>query len=212
MPGHPTSVAVVIGDLVGSRGAADRRALHETLVAALDRVSTETAPVDPFAVSAGDEFQAAFARLGAALDAVLRLRVALLPDVDTRFGIGWGEVTRLDEHTQDGPAWWAAREAVEWVHEAEDRPGTRHARTAYRSDDPHAPLPAAVNAALLCRDHLMGSWDERSHRILRGLMSGHTQAEVAAAEGVSASAVSQRVRGDGIGVVLTAAGWLAELP
>ena len=58
----------------------------------------------------------------------------------------------------------------------------------------------------------MGSWDERSHRILRGLMSGQSQAEVAAAEDVSASAVSQRVRGDGIGAVLLAAEWLAELP
>lgn len=204
--------AVIIGDLVGSRGAADRRALHATLLAALDDVSTRTAPVDPFAVTAGDEFQASYPRVGAALDAVLRLRVALLPDVDTRFGIGWGPVTRLDERTQDGPAWWAARTAVEWVHGAEERSTTRHARAAYRTDDPHAPPPAAVNAALLCRDHLMGSWDERSHRILRGLMSGHSQAEVATAEGVSASAVSQRVRGDGIGAVLTAAEWLAQLP
>ena len=131
--------AVVIGDLVGSRGAPDRRALHETLLTALADVSEATAPLDPFAVTAGDEFQASYPRLGAALDAVLRLRVALLPEVDTRFGIGWGPVTRLDERTQDGPAWWAARSAVEWVHEAEERSATRHVRTAYRTEDPHAP-------------------------------------------------------------------------
>ena len=63
----------------------------------------------------------------------------------------------------------------------------------------------AVNAALLCRDHLVGSLSERSVRLLRGLMDPHTtQSELATLEGISASAVSQRVRADGIGVVLAA--------
>jgi hypothetical protein len=74
-------------------------------------------------------------------------------------------------------------------------------------------VEAAVNAALLCRDHLVGSLSDRSLRLLRGLMDPHTtQGRLAAAEGISASAVSQRVRTDGLGVVLAAHELLRDLP
>ena len=45
----------------------------------------------------------------------------------------------------------------------------------------------AVNAALLCRDHLVGSLSDRSVRLLRGLMDPHTtQSELAHARRASA--------------------------
>ena len=84
-------------------------------------------------------------------------------------------------------------------------------RTAYRSEEPGAPDPASVDAALRCRDHLLGSLDERSQRILGGLMAGRTQAEIADSEDISASAVSQRVRGDGLALLLQVADQLAEV-
>ena len=90
--------------------------------------------------------------------------------------------------------------------------GSTQVRTAYRiaqgSDGPSAP---AINAALQCRDHLLGSLDDRSRRILGGLMSGETQVEIAAAEGISPSAVSQRVRRDGLGVLVASAAELRQV-
>jgi hypothetical protein len=76
--------------------------------------------------------------------------------------------------------------------------------------DPHVnaatdgPDPDAVNAALMCRDQMVGSVSQRSLRLLRGTLDGRTQAELATDEGISASAVSQRVRHDGLAVVLAA--------
>ena len=79
-------------------------------------------------------------------------------------------------------------------------------RTAYRlAEGSDGPGAAAINAALQCRDHLLGSLDDRSRRILGGLLSGTLQAEIAQAEGISPSAVSQRVRRDGLGVLVSAA-------
>ncbi len=46
--------------------------------------------------------------------------------------------------------------------------------------------------------------DDRGLSVLRGLLAGRTQREVAASLGVSTSAVSQRVRHDGLGVLLAA--------
>jgi DNA-binding Lrp family transcriptional regulator len=52
---------------------------------------------------------------------------------------------------------------------------------------------------------------ERSAMLLRGLVEGRTQRELAEAEGVSASAVSQRVRRDGLGIVLRSDELLEEV-
>lgn len=200
------SPCVLIGDLVGSRATDDRSALHRALEATLADVDAAVAPVTGLRVTAGDEFQGTYATLGAAIEAALRVRLALLPDSDARFGIGRGGVTVLDADRgiEDGPGWWAARTAIVDIEEAAERPTTRHARTAFRAsaDDPAEP---AVNAALLCRDHLVGSLSQRSLRLLKGLMDPETtQRELADREGISASAVSQRVRTDGIGAVLEA--------
>ena len=59
-----------------------------------------------------------------------------------------------------------------------------------------------MDAALLGRDEVVGRLSERGLSVLRGLMAGRTQREIAEAEGVSTSAVSQRVRHDGLGIVL----------
>ncbi|HET9021369.1 MAG TPA: SatD family protein [Ornithinibacter sp.] len=221
-----SSPCLLLGDVVGSRGATDRRALHDAVERALRTVNEAVPAVRPLRVTVGDEFQGSYASLGGALEAALRVHLELRPHVDTRIGLGRGEVTVLDAERgiEDGPGWWAAREAIEAVEEAATRPATRRLRTAYRSADagdggaggPHAAGAtdeAAVNAALLCRDHLVGSLSDRSVRLLRGLMEPHTtQGELAAREGISASAVSQRVRHDGIGAVLAAQELLRGLP
>ena len=210
------SRCTLIGDIVGSRGSVDRADLHRAVEAALRQVDDAVPSLTGLRVTVGDEFQGSYATLGEALDAGLRVRLALLPDVDTRVGIGRGSVTTLDPDRgiEDGPGWWAARSAVEAAEEAAAKPATRHVRTALRvapSEDDTA--VDAVNAALLCRDHLVGSCSERSIRLLRGLMQPHTtQGDLATLEGISPSAVSQRVRADGLGAVLAAHDLLRRLP
>ncbi len=210
-----TSLCVVIGDIVGSRAAEDRRAVHDAVTGALAVADRVVPSVRGLAVSIGDEFQGAYATLGEALDAALRVRLLLLPDVDVRVGVGRGTASVLDpeQGVEDGPAWWVARDAVVAVEADAERAATRLARTAFRDADGPSPQVDAVNAALLCRDHLVGSLSDRSLRLLRGRMDPDTtQAELAEREGISASAVSQRVRADGIGAVLAAHELLRRLP
>jgi hypothetical protein len=220
------SAAAVIGDVVGSRTSADRAALHARLTALLAEANQRLEPLVPLRITVGDEYQGCFATVGEALHATLWLRLQVAPEIHLRHGIGWGGVTVLADQprVEDGPGWWAAREAIEAVKRLESRPATRHLRTAYRRADadrdastesapevdPHVdaatdgPDPDAVNAALMCRDQMVGSVSQRSLRLLRGTLDGRTQAELATDEGISASAVSQRVRHDGLAVVLAA--------
>jgi hypothetical protein len=209
-----SSPCVVIGDIVGSRAAEDRQRVHDHLVAALATVRSVVPPERGMRVTVGDELQGVYRTLGEALQATFLLRLHCLPEVDVRLGIGRGEVTVLERArgVEDGPGWWAARDAVEAAEGSAGRAATRQLRTVYRSTVPD-PQQDAVNAALLCRDHLVGSVSERSVRLLRGLMEpGTTQAELAEREGISASAVSQRVRADGLGAILAAQELLRGLP
>ncbi|MGE5696944.1 MAG: SatD family protein [Candidatus Sericytochromatia bacterium] len=200
--------AALIGDVVGSRHDTDRSVLHRRLAVALHAAAA--AAVDPPAFTVGDEFQGSYRTLGDAIDAALRMRLALAPDVDVRFGIGWGEVTILDEktRTQDGPGWRAAREAIEWTATIQRQPGLTLVRTTLRGNRDDV---AAVNAALMFRDQLLGSLDDRSLRILQALMKHQSKKDIAKAEGISPSAVSQRAGRDGLDLIVLASEQLRNI-
>lgn len=201
-----TVVATLIGDVVGSRSAADRPGLHEQLAGVLAEANTRLRPVVPLRITVADEYQGCFATVGEALHAALWLRLRLAP-TQLRHGVGWGAVAVLadEPRVEDGPGWWVARAAIEAVKADAKRAATRLMRTAYRlADETDGPDPGAVNAALMCRDQMIGSVSDRSLRLLRGLLDGTSQADLATAEGISASAVSQRMRKDGLAVVVAA--------
>ena len=195
----------VIGDLVGSRRSVDRPAIHARFEQAVASVNEAYAPPVPLRIGTGDEFQGIFATLGDAIAATLRIRLALLPHVDVRQGIGWGRVLVLAEEprVEDGPGWWAARSAVEVLEGYERKAPLRAVRTAYvAADGEPGPSPELVNAALMARDQIVSGLSERSMSVLDGLLRGRMQQVIADDLGISPSAVSQRIRADGIGVVL----------
>ena len=176
----------VIGDLVGSRLVEDRAAVQSALVAALRSTNEVVLPEQDLEPTVGDEFQGAYAALPDATHAALVVRLRLLPLVDIRVGIGQGEAHTIDDtrtpRIQDGPAWWAAREALEHL----GKPRNAGLRTWFSGDS-----AAAENAYLLTRDGLVDRLSERGHRMLALALAGHTQREIAELEGVSPSAVSQ---------------------
>ena len=210
--GDPSLRATVIGDVVGSRRARDRSDLHRAVTTALRRVADGA--IDPLAFTVGDEFQGSYPTVGAAIYAAFSLRLLLAPEIDVRFGIGWGAVTVLDATAgiQDGPAWWAARDAIRHTADAQRQPGFALVRTTFRAPNDTRDDVAAVNAALMCRDHLLGSLDDRSLRIVRGLMNGRTKKELAEAEGISPSAVSQRASRGGLDLIVLASQYLRSVP
>ncbi len=217
---------MLIGDIVDSRLHPDRQRLHDALERAISDANAALTPLDPLVITLGDEFQGVFATIGDALAASFRVRSRLHPLADVRFGVGRGDVSTLDPERgiHDGPGYWAARDAIVEVEERATRPRSRTARTGYSpgaaplhaadaaSDASPDTTLAALRVALDCLDFMVGSMSTTTRDILGGLMDGQSQHDVAARLGVSASAVSQRVRRDGVGVALDAMAALGRLP
>lgn len=196
---------VVLGDVVGSRRAPDRAALHHTLAEVLARANERFS--GDLRVTVGDEYQGHLPTIGQALAATWWIRLHLAPGVDVRHGIGLGPTAVLDDATgiEDGPGWWAAREAIEDAERRAARARSRATRdrlVAAADSDRDPGLVVALNAALSARDELTSRLDERSVSVLRGLLEGRSQREIAEREGISASAVSQRMRTDALGMLL----------
>jgi hypothetical protein len=188
--------------------------LHDAFAAAIARANAEVPVDDPAVITVGDEFQGVYPTLGAALRASFVVRTELFPRADIRFGLGRGDVTTLDpvRGIHDGPAYWAAREAITIAEDRAQRAQTRTSRTAYVAPDEPPATVAVVRAALDCLDFMVGSMSTTSRAILGGLMHGLAQHDVAERVGISPSAVSQRVRRDGIGIALEAMATLGDLP
>lgn len=184
-----SNVAALLVDVVGSRGAS-RRLRHETLLAAVESVNQRVPAVHELRFTVGDELQGIYPDPPQALHAAYTLRLAVAPGVDLRVGVGLGEVTTIDEARgiQDGSAWWQAREAVDEVRRRASDAGYRGLRTALIGiDDP------LLNATVGLVDAQLSRLRGGAVGTLRGLLDGLSNAEIAAVEGISESANSQRV-------------------
>jgi hypothetical protein len=192
----------LLGDVVASRRHPDPGIRRDRIAEALSLANERLETIQPLTPTIGDEFQALFPNVVSALDATLVVRLALLGEMDVRFGIGSGELFPYDvaraPFEQDGPAWWAAREAVDLVRELSQRheqPRGLRTRWVDAGADPPVQV-AAVNAFVLCRDELVAAMDPRDAAAMLGLLADEPLTRIAEAEGVSVSALSQRaIRG-----------------
>lgn len=198
----------MIGDLVGSRQQESRAEAQQQLLAALDLVNQRVPAIQKLEPTIGDELQGVYGSLHDALYATVLVRLALPEGMDCRFGIGAGKVEIVGSSayglTQDGQAWWSAREAIDDA-KARGRsfPGLRTRIVREGSDKGDV-----VNAYLLCRDTLVSDFDGRQRRIALGVLDGKKLAQIADDEGISTSAVSQRHR-SGVNVLVES---IAEVP
>lgn len=210
----------VIADIISSRRLPDREAAQQQLEAVLSRSATGLELAQEPWPTVGDEFQAVARTLEDALCLTLRVGLLLPPGLALRFGIGAGQVRTVGRQPegmiQDGSAWWAAREAVDSAHAAQDA-GLGFVRTRYRmapaEERASAPSGAEavacraeeryVNALLVLRDQAVDRMAPRPRRLVAHLLMGATQVQAAALEGVTQAAVSDLSRGSAAGLLET---------
>ncbi|MEL5990374.1 SatD family protein [Microbacterium phosphatis] len=194
-------VIAVIADIVASRAAHDRDAVQREIEAAAREVErTRPRARQDWWPTVGDEFQAVYDTMEDALVATLFLQLALPEGVACRFGLGVGDITpvesRLADRIQDGPGWWAAREAVGRANllDKGKLPGVRSWLVVHEgeSDALRAREPV-VNAYLLLRDQVVADMNPRARRATFDTWRGMQQKDIAAKEGITQAAVSQAI-------------------
>lgn len=199
----------VIADIVASRRLDDRAAAQRQIARVIEHVETDLpATHQPLTPTVGDELQGQYDRLDDALASLLLVRLALPDDIDCRFGVGVGDVRPivLDDRTvPEGPAWWAARQAVETVERMQQRaaPFARTWITAAKGEDAAMVDTVTVaNAYALARDQLVSAMSERTRRLTAGRCLGRSQRDLAEGEGISQSAVSQALASAGSAAIV----------
>ncbi len=200
-------VVAVIGDLVQSRRHTDQMALFATVRRSLEEVNLHVRAFQPLQMTIGDEFQAVYETVPAALDACLMVRLELAGTCDVRFGIGWGEISTYDSDVapmaQSGSSWWNAREALDRAASEVTRRGwPRGMRTTISGLPPDE--NATMNAFLLCHDELLSAMDERASKVTLGLMLGRRQIDIAKELGISQPAVAKRQKESGAMAIIRA--------
>lgn len=197
------SYAALVGDVIASRQTGDREELQHFLDEAMIRGNSVVSAVQPLRMTIGDEFQGLFEDVQSAISATLQIRLALLPSVDVRIGIGWGTLDMVPQDPpfgQDGPCWWRGREAIDEVKKSESSNAVpRSVRTLVRTGDASEDL---FNAYLVSRDHITAAWDEVDFEIARLYLEGTNQTGISKQVGLSQSSVSRRLQNHGILAVL----------
>lgn len=204
-------VATLIGDVVGSRQVAQRRQLQHEIDASLARVNESLSPVQPIRSTIGDEFQGAFACVSDAVTASLCVQLELLTGpfkANVRFGLGWGRTDVFDAErpipSQDGEAWWTARDAIDRSKVLQHEARTKFVSACF-GPAPSAPWGSAVDAYLGLRDRMVWGMSRRQLLLLLHMTNGANLNVAAEREGISPSGAFQALERSGGFALLDAA-------
>ena len=191
------NVLCLIGDLVDSRTAGDRAALQGRLEGALAAVNTGSAAhlLSPATVTLGDEYQAVYKDAGSLFADLWSVLRRVHPQ-RIRFSLGLGSldtpVNRRQAIGMDGPAFHAAREAMEGPFKRSGRLFVLSSRI------PGAGEPAWINAALALISSDIQSWQPTRHLVFERHLRGVDAKEIAAEAGISPAAVYKNIRAGGL--------------
>lgn len=182
-------ILALIGDLVDSRTAPDRRGVQQHLEAALVQANTPSAGIaSPYTLTLGDEFQAVLNDGGRALADAVDIQAAVHP-VLVRFSLAVGQLsTDINPNRalgMDGPAFHHARDGIDAMKAGD---GTLFQITGLDDD-----VSALCNASLGLVSNAFGKWHTRRFRILAALQRDVPVPDIARQLGISEQAVYKNI-------------------
>jgi hypothetical protein len=199
---------VVIGDVVASRAAGDRRELQRSLSAAVQRInaSARRRLASPYTITLGDEFQAVYRSARDLFGDLWVLLEALYP-VELRLAAGIGGIATPINKKQalgmDGASFHRARATMDRLK--------RERRTIIQVQGGEGEL-ALANDALRLACRLLAGWKRETLSTLVCLGRGLSVDEIARLMKVTPRAIFKRIRSSSLREVLALAGSLeAEL-
>ena len=159
-----------------------------------------------FTLTLGDEFQALLEVDAPVFQIIDTLRSELKP-TQLRFGIGLGEIVTdidpLQSIGADGPAYWNARAAINFVHQKNDYGNTQIYFSSGKENQDFF-----VNALIASGEAIRSSWRDSQEEILLNLLKrsvyseSFSQQDLAQSLSINPSALSKRLKSSSIRVYL----------
>ena len=198
----------LIADVIDSKMVQERFDLQKQLEITLQKINGLFADylASCFTLTLGDEFQALLKVDAPIFQIIDTLRSELTP-TQLRFGIGLGEiVTEIDPLQSigaDGPAYWNARAAINFVHQKNDYGSTQIYFSSGKENQDFF-----VNALIASGEAIRSGWRDSQEEILLNLLKrsvyseSFSQQDLAQSLAINPSALSKRLKSSSIRVYL----------
>ena len=198
----------LIADVIDSKMVQERFDLQKQVEKTLQKMNELFGDymVSRFTLTLGDEFQALLKVDAPIFQIIDTLRSELTP-TQLRFGIGLGEIVTAIDPLQsvgaDGPAYWNARAAINFVHQKNDYGNTQIYFSSGKENQDYF-----VNAFIASGEAIRSGWRESQEEILLNLLKRSvysetfSQQDLAQSLGLNPSALSKRLKSSSIRVYL----------
>lgn len=198
----------VIGDIINSKIIEDRRTFQDDFKKILSMINDKYKAniISNFTITTGDEFQGIL-RIDKNLLKILDELYVNIPK-DFRLGIGYGQITtEINPQLSigaDGPAFWRAREAIDYVH----KNNYKNRCNIYFIGDRE--LDSTINTIFLLSETIKSQWtilqEETFKMMIReGIYSENfNQQDFAKRINITESSLSKRLSAGNIKIYLRA--------
>ena len=199
----------IIGELVAVQKTSNHFKLQEDLKSVLKRInlvySSEFA--SPFTLLTGGEFQALCKPTPYLFLMIDQIQLAFRGRVEIRFGLGLGTIlTAIDPKQSigaDGPAYWEARKALDFIGNHTDYGSSQ---VAFSSD--YQQINRVIYPLLTASDFIKSNWNSSQYELFQTLLDykiyqeSFRQNKVAEKMKLSPSAFTKRLKSSGIKIYL----------
>lgn len=208
----------LIADVIDSKMVQERLDLQKQVEKTLQKMNELFGDylASRFTLTLGDEFQALLKVDAPVFQIIDTLRSELTP-TQLRFGIGLGEIVTAIDPLQsvgaDGPAYWNARAAINFVHQKNDYGNTQIYFSSGKENQDFF-----VNALIASGEAIRSGWRDSQEEILLNLLKrsvyseSFSQQDLAHSLAINPSALSKRLKSSSVRVYLRGrAGALASI-
>ncbi|MEZ7613725.1 SatD family protein [Streptococcus sp. 27098_8_12] len=208
----------LIADVIDSKTVQERLDLQKQVEKTLQKMNELFGDylASRFTLTLGDEFQALLKVDAPVFQIIDTLRSELTP-TQLRFGIGLGEIVTAIDPLQsvgaDGPAYWNARAAINFVHQKNDYGNTQIYFSSGKENQDFF-----VNALIASGEAIRSGWRDSQEEILLNLLKrsvyseSFSQQDLAQSLAINPSALSKRLKSSSVRVYLRGrAGALASI-
>ena len=198
----------LIADVIDSKMVQERFDLQKQVEKTLQKMNELFGDylASRFTLTLGDEFQALLKVDAPIFQIIDTLRSELTP-TQLRFGIGLGEIVTAIDPLQsvgaDGPAYWNARAAINFVHQKNDYGNTQIYFSSGKENQDFF-----VNALIASGEAIRSGWRDSQEEILLNLLKrsvyseSFSQQDLAQSLSINPSALSKRLKSSSIRVYL----------